>query len=63
MARPYFEFDQGGERRTIEADTWILDNGVLTFYRYAILEGGAREEQPVESFSDVDPGSINKVIP
>lgn len=63
MARPYFEFDQDGERKTIEADTWILEEGVLTFYRYEILEGGAREERPVESFSDVDPSSINKVIP
>jgi hypothetical protein len=61
--RPYFEFDHEGERKTIEADTWVLEGGTLTFYRYAILEGGAREEQAVASYTDVDPRSINKVIP
>lgn len=61
--KPYFEFDHGGERRSIEADTWVLQEGVLTFYRYAILAGGAREQQAVTSYEGVDPGSINKVIP
>lgn len=61
--RPYFEFEHEGERKTIEADTWILEEGVLTFFRYVIREGGAREEEKLESFTGVDPRSINKVIP
>lgn len=61
--RPYFEYDLDGERHTIEADTWILEEGMLTFYRYVIRDGGAREQEPVDSFVGVDPRSINKIIP
>lgn len=61
--RPYFEYDQDGERHTVEADTWIYEGGVLSFRRFNIVEGGERVEEEVASFTDVDPMSINKVIP
>lgn len=61
--RPYFEYDRDGETHTIEADTWLYEEGVLSFRRYNISAGGDRVEEEVAAFTDVDPRSINKVIP
>ncbi len=60
--RPYYEFDHEGERKTIEADTWMQVGDEVVFAKY-VMEGPTRREEEIARFSDVDYRSINRVIP
>ena len=60
--RPYYEFDQDGERKTIEADTWMQVGDEIIFAKY-VIEGPNRREEEIARFSGVDYRSINRVIP
>ena len=60
--RPYFEYDQDGERKTIEADTWMQVGDEIVFARYVMEPEGRREEE-IARVSGVDYRSINRVIP
>jgi hypothetical protein len=60
--RPYYEYEQDGERKTIEADTWMQVGDEIVFAKYVMEPQGRREEE-VARFSGVDYRSINRVIP
>ena len=60
--RPYFEFDHEGERKTIEADTWLTDGDQIVFAKYVMEPTGRREEE-IARFSGVDYRSITRIIP
>ncbi|MFN2505334.1 MAG: hypothetical protein ABR540_14105 [Acidimicrobiales bacterium] len=60
--RPYYEFDHEGERKTIEADTWIQVGDEIVFAKWVIETTGRREEE-VARFAGIDYRSINRVIP
>ena len=60
--RPYFEFEHDGEKKTIEADTWLQGGDEIVFAKYVMSPEGRTEEE-VERFKGVDFRSINRVIP
>jgi hypothetical protein len=60
--RPYYEFDQDGERKMVEADTWMQVGDEIVFAKFVMGPEGRREEE-VARFSGVDYRSINRVIP
>ena len=60
--RPYFEYDIDGERKTIEADTWMQVGEEIVFARYVMEPQGRREEE-IARVTGVDYRSINRVIP
>jgi hypothetical protein len=60
--RPYFEYEQEGEVKTIEADTWMQVGGEIVFAKYVMEPQGRREEE-ILRVSGVDYRSINRVIP
>ena len=60
--RPYFEYEQDGERKTIEADTWMQVGDEIVFAKY-VMESQGRREEEVARVSGVDYRSINRVIP
>ena len=60
--RPYYEFDHEGERKTIEADTWMQVGDEVVFAKY-FFEGPTRREEEIARFSGVDYRSINRIIP
>ncbi len=61
--RPYYEYDdQDGERKTVEADTWMQVGDAIVFAKYVMSPEGRREEE-VTRVSGVDYRSINRVIP
>lgn len=60
--RPYFEYEQEGERQKIEADTWMQVGDEIVFAKYVMSPEGRREEE-IARVSGVDYRSINRVIP
>ncbi len=60
--RPYFEYEQHGEVKTIEADTWMQVGEEIVFAKYVMEPQGRREEE-VARVSGVDYRSINRIIP
>ena len=60
--RPYFEYEQNGEAKTIEADTWMQVGDEIVFAKYVMEPEGRREEE-VARAAGVDYRSINRVIP
>jgi hypothetical protein len=60
--RPYFEFDHEGERRSIEADTWVQVGDEVVFAKI-VFDGPTRREEEIARFTGVDYRSINRIIP
>ena len=60
--RPYFEYEQEGERKTIEADTWMQVGDQIVFAKWVMEPQGRREEE-IARVSGVDYRTINRVIP